>query len=686
MTHCASDVRAQLADRGRAPADPPATPAKRKQADILIVIGRSAKLFRTPAPDRDAYADITIDGHRETWRVRSKGFRGWLRHQYFQEMQAGCNSEAMQVAIETLVSFAQFDKDTTEREVGIRVAGYAGAIYIDIGDPQWRMVEVTDISWRMIDSNDAPVRFRRTSSMRPLPIPTAGGSLQGLRELVNVRTDEDFVLLVAYALAALRPDSNYPVLGVAGVQGSGKSSMIRLLQRLIDPRMPTMRSIPREEDHLIVGAKGAHFLGFDNVSRLSDEMSDAICRLSTGGGSGKRQLYTDDDEILFNGTRPIAFNGIEDVATRPDLVERTILLWLTLPNRRRREREIDAEFEKTAGGTFGALLDGLVKGMQGIDDIDDSDLPRMADFAAWAEACCRAYWPAKTFLNAYRLNLRQAVEVVVDASPVATAVRALMAEQTEWTGTATQLLETLTNIVGDKLAKEKDWPKRPNTLSNKLRRVTPDLAKIGITVTSDREAHTGTRFFTITTGDFRMDGPEPDHRGNSPSPSSPSSQPGKNNRLGVALQGKKIVTEANRDRHPKNGDDRSDNENSGIVTRKPLNLNKSGDGDGRDDVFPTQFGKAGGNGIESLRPFGDPRGDDGGARGHAECALVVNGPNGGNGRRSPDDERPRPCRQCGEDDGKTALYPGGLWFHRVCRPFWLRAQSTAAHAAGRREA
>src|SRR5215831_5438681 len=97
---------------------------RRKQADILIEIGRTADLFRTPAPDRDAYADITIDGHRETWRVRSKGFRSWLRHRYFQRMEAGCSQEAMQVAVETLVAFAQFDKDASEREVGVRVAGH----------------------------------------------------------------------------------------------------------------------------------------------------------------------------------------------------------------------------------------------------------------------------------------------------------------------------------------------------------------------------------------------------------------------------------------------------------------------------------------------------------------------------------------------------------------------------------
>jgi len=132
---------------------------RRKQADILIEIGRTAELFRTSAPDRDAYADITIDGHRETWRLRSKGFRSWLRHQFFQQTGAGCNSEAMKVAIETLVSIALFDKGSEERGVYLRVAGFDDAIYLDFGDPQWQVIKVTAIGWRPF-----PPRTRRFSS------------------------------------------------------------------------------------------------------------------------------------------------------------------------------------------------------------------------------------------------------------------------------------------------------------------------------------------------------------------------------------------------------------------------------------------------------------------------------------------------------------------------------------------
>ena len=55
----------------------------------------------------------------------------------------------------------------------------------------------------------------------------------------------------------------------------------------------------------------------------------------------------------------------------------------------------------------------------------------------------RAFWPAGTFWSAYCGNRDEAVEGVIDADPVAAAVRAVMVTRTEWTGTASDLLGAL---------------------------------------------------------------------------------------------------------------------------------------------------------------------------------------------------------------------------------------------------
>jgi hypothetical protein len=467
-----------------------------KQADILIGLAKSATLFHAPAPNADAYAEIVIDGHCETRRIRGTGFRRWLRHQYFKETGSACNSEAMQSAIETIAAKAQFEG--RECAVHIRTAKNGDAIYLDIGDADWRAIEITQIGWKVVD--EVPVRFIRTASTKALPVPRGGGSIELLRPFCNLKTRDEFCVLVGHVLAMLRPEANYPVLVTTGEQGSCKSTLFRLIVRLIDPRSPELRSLPKYEDDLITAAKGTHALSFDNISGIPVWLSDAICRLATGGGAGKRKLYTDEDEILFDGRRPTFLNGIEDVVTRGDLVDRSNIFSLDViaENKRRTEEEIDTDFAAKAPKILGALLDGLVAGLNNLSSVKISDKPRMADFALWAEACTRAYWHAGTFMKAYRENLAASVELVLEASTVGTAVRRFMATRAEWSGTAQELLGLLTPLVGEHISREKEWPKRPNTLSGKLKLAAPALRKIGIHITpGGRSGHAGERIVTI---------------------------------------------------------------------------------------------------------------------------------------------------------------------------------------------
>ena len=478
----------------------------KKMADLLVDIARKeSELFHNA--DNEPYAHAKVGGHRETYHVRSRSFALWLRQRYFQKHKTSVNANAMTEAIATITMFAVCEGP--ELPVHIRIAEHADAIYIDLGDKNWNAVEVTSTGWRLVAN--PPVRFARSSSMRPLPTPKTGGSIEALGKFVNVkpRNEEngadEFVLLVAYALAALRPNCNYPVLGLAGEQGSGKTSLVRFLGSLIDPRSPQLRTMPGDERDLIVAAHHAHLLGFDNISGLSDDMSDAICRLSTGGGHGERELYTNREESTFEGRRPVCLNGIEDVATRPDLVDRALMLLLVAigPDSRRDEKDIEKEFATAAPEIFGALLDGLSAGLRNLATMVIAGKPRMADFALWAEACTQAYWTAGTFMRAYQENIAAANEVVIEASAVGDAVRHFMSGRIRWEGTASELLQLLTPLVPEALARERSWPKSARALSGKLRRAAPPLRKVGIDVAFAREGHGHERTIIITANKIR---------------------------------------------------------------------------------------------------------------------------------------------------------------------------------------
>ena len=191
----------------------------------------------------------------------------------------------------------------------------------------------------------------------------------------------------------------------------------------------------------MIAANNGYLLAFDNLSGLPTWLSDALCRLASGSSFAVRQLYTDDDEILFQAARPLLVNGIEDIISRADLADRGIFLTLQpiREHRRRSETELWREFELARPRILGALLEAAVHGLRAIGRVHLDRLPRMADFALWATACETALWPAGTVARAYAANCRAAIESIIEADPVAMCVRALMIDRTMWSGSASEL-------------------------------------------------------------------------------------------------------------------------------------------------------------------------------------------------------------------------------------------------------
>jgi hypothetical protein len=476
---------------------PEAKGQKLNQSKVLIAISDTAKLFHTP--DGTAFADIVVNDHRETWPIRSRTFQRWLARQYYGRTGGAPSSDAKRAALGIIEAKATFD--SPEQAVFVRVGHLGGKSYIDLADALWRAVEIDADGWRVI--NNPPIRFRRSAGMLPLPVPVRGGSVTPLRRFLNVGSDADFTLVVAWLLAALRHGGPYPALVAAGEQGSAKSTFAAIMRKLVDPNTAPLRALPREDRDLFIAATNAHVLVFDNVSGLPNWISDTLCRLATGGGFATRELYTDQDEVLFDAVRPIILNGIEDVVTRPDLADRSIMLVLEpIPDEQRRtEDAIWSEFEKAQPAIFGALLDAMAHGVRRLPETELKQLPRMADFAIWITACEEALELPCTFKVAHDANIAATIETVIEADPVAVAVRTLMGSLTEWKGTASQLLQVLGECAGETARRSRFWPSAPNKLSNRLRRAAPFLRKTGISVELDhREGRASDKIIRITTG------------------------------------------------------------------------------------------------------------------------------------------------------------------------------------------
>jgi hypothetical protein len=332
-------------------------------------------------------------------------------------------------------------------------------------------------------------------------VPERGGSIDALHFLLNLSDRNDFVLIVAWLLAALRAGGPYPLLAISGEQGSAKTVLSKLLKALIDPNAAPVRALSREQRELMIAANNSYLLAFDNLSGLPHWLSDALCRLATGGSFAVRQLYTDDEEVLFEASRPVLLNGIEDVISRPDLGDRAIFLTLAPISEpgRRPEAQLWREFEIARPLILGALLDAVVHGLRAINHVQLEALPRMADFALWASACETACWPAGTFARAYDANRRAAVESIIEADPLATCIRTIMSQQHMWMGTASDLLRLCAVSTREDASMVPPWAKNPRAVAGRLRRAQTFLRMLDIEIAFGREGRSGARMIRMST-------------------------------------------------------------------------------------------------------------------------------------------------------------------------------------------
>ena len=330
------------------------------QTEILLRLAEDAELFHTP--DGRAYADIPVNSGRRTFEISDQGgFGDWLRNGWFRETRNAPCQEALRSAVRTLAATAQ--QEGPQHAVHIRVAEHEGSYYLDLANDEGHVAKFNSEGWEV--GRSAPVRFVRPRGLLPLPVPEKGGSLESqLFPLLNLRYQSQQVLVTLWLVNCFMASPNYRVLVLQGEQGSAKSRTSRTLRDLLDPNVAPLRAPPRNERELTISAVNGHLLAFDNVSSLSQEMSDALCRLATGTGLAPRRLWTGREEELLTAVKPIILNGIEQFVTRGDLADRAIAITLQAITSElyRTNAELDEAFKQTWPQILGALLDVAVHG------------------------------------------------------------------------------------------------------------------------------------------------------------------------------------------------------------------------------------------------------------------------------------------------------------------------------------
>ena len=343
---------------------------KETPAQLALRLLEGVELFHSP--DEESYASINVGSHVETYHLSETGFKRFVTKIYWKTAKNTLNNQTLADILSVLDAKAQYDGK--EHSTFHRLARFEDSIYIDLCNGKWEVVEVTTDGWKIISTKDCPIKFTRPKGIGALPTPERGGSVDMLRAYIHI-PDEEWLLIASFLLACFKPEGPYPILNLVAEQGSGKSTTAKILKWLVDPTSTMgrlLRISPRDEQAVFIGAKNNHVLAFDNLSGIRTWLSDALCILSTGGSYVTRALYTNSEESTLEAMRPVILTGIGDLATKGDLLSRSLIV--NLP--RLTSRELVSEnmlwkaLEAARPQILGALLDTVSLGIKGTVHID----------------------------------------------------------------------------------------------------------------------------------------------------------------------------------------------------------------------------------------------------------------------------------------------------------------------------
>lgn len=458
---------------------------RESQADQLIKLGLTKKPLLFHDQHKTPYVKIRHRNVDVIFPIKSKSFKMLLANLLWETENKAPSTDALYGAINVLQAKAMFDG--SRYTLYNRVAPASEGIWIDMADEQWRAIKVTSAGWEIVTNQ--PILFKRYNHQKPLATPVHGGDPWKILDFLNInKDDQDTQLLFLCAIISyLIPLIPHVIIVLYGIQGSGKSTAFKIVRRLIDPSAVEILTLPRDERERVQQLDHHWCAFYDNITYFPTWISDTLCRAATGGGFTKRELYTDDQDVIHEFKRCVGINGINIAAQRGDLLDRSLLIGLeNIPKQNRRtEEQMLAEFEACKAQILGGFLDTLVKAIDSYPSVHPRELFRMADFTRWGCAIARALGKTdEDFLRAYERKVKLQIEEAAHSSPVASVLIDYLEGIEKWNGTPSQLHKELIEHAKEVgiSTRQKAWPKAPHILVRKLNELIPSLKQLGIDV------------------------------------------------------------------------------------------------------------------------------------------------------------------------------------------------------------
>lgn len=467
---------------------------RQSQADRLVKLFMRLPITLFHDEANEPYVKFKVTDRFEVWKIRSKPFKRWLGQQFWTEEKKVLNTESLNSALNIIEAAACFNGK--QYTLQVRVAWDENTIFYDLGD--WKAVAITKDGWEIV--NDPPILFRHYPHQKAQIAPEEC-SEEGIFEVFrfvnlpkpkgkgNLLSNEQ-LLFLTNLVVGLIPDIPHPIDVLHGDQGSAKTTFSRIKKELLDPSAVETLTYPKNAVEFVQLASHHWAVPLDNLTHLQEWLSDALCRTVTGDGFSKRELYTDDDDVIYKFKRCIFINGINLVATKPDLLDRSLIFELEPISQEARieEKRFWDEFNKAKPKLLGALFTLLSKTLKEYPNVELSNKPRMADFAMYGCAVARALGMKEDdFMEAYLTNIGLQNQEALGASPVAQTIIAFMQDRALWEGSPSELLDQL-NTTAEELKfdiRDKKYPRNARWLWRRIKEVRTNLQAIGILAERD---------------------------------------------------------------------------------------------------------------------------------------------------------------------------------------------------------
>lgn len=419
-------------------------------------------------------------GNSTAYTLYENGFKISLRKLYFQNYKELLSPQDVQSAVEIIEVIGTDDVEEVEvcKRIFNNGSVYAYELNREEGTVVW--IEDGEVSIEKVEG----IIFRHAANyadqVKPnLKIRTTK-LLEYMKKHFNLKSDREVILLTLFLVTSFWGlGINHPMLVLTGEKGSSKSTTLRKLERLIDPKSSDLGGgIPKGNDGLEIRLSNSYFVTLNNLSSLSRKVSDILAVAITGGCTTKRALYKNTDEIVLDLKAVVAINGVSLVARESDLLDRSLIITLKRISSDAivTEEELWKEFERDRPKILGCCFKILATVLNDTKEIKTQEKTRMADFHVACIKVGRALGISEDEVSSILWeNQRNVNNHTLDQDIVALCVIELMKDRKEYINSMANLLCDLLDIVGVNGMSSTVLPQTPNHLSNRLSKAKSNL-------------------------------------------------------------------------------------------------------------------------------------------------------------------------------------------------------------------